>query len=158
MHRLLDSFKLGFTSDRIALVLSKIQKNVKPSEPERKVVDEGIELINQILQGREQIDTGQFGSNSLDSLKLYNKSLNVILDTPEPFGEEINFKQIKGVFCKLRNSLEKIEEGKASEEEIKNAKFFFESLRMATLDDSTTIVNGLNESRSQEKWAYALEI
>jgi hypothetical protein len=156
MHRLLDSFKLGFTSDRIVSVLSKIEKGKPLTESEKKVIEEGVGLIDLVLQGREQMDTGQYGSNALESLKMYNKSLIVVLDMPEMSGE-INATQVKRVFSSLREKTCKVIDGKATKNEMKDVKFFFNSLREATLDDSTTIMNGLNDSRSKDRWELALE-
>jgi hypothetical protein len=157
MHRLLDSFKLGFTSDRIVIVLEKIEKGEKIEESDKKVIEEGVGLIDLVLQGRDQMDTGQYGSNALESLKMYNRSLSIVIDMPE-MGGEINPTQVKRIFAKLKEEMHKTAEGKATKGDIDNVKSFFNSLREATLDDSTTIMNGLNESRSRDKWELALEI
>lgn len=156
MHHLLDSFKLGFTSDRIVSVLSKIEKGTPLTESDKEVIEEGVNLINLVLQGREQIDTGQYGSNALESLKMYNKSVSIVLEMPE-MGGEISVTKVKRVFNSLREKTCKVAEGKATKNDIANVKFFFNSLREATLDDSTTIMNGLNDSRSRDRWELALE-
>jgi hypothetical protein len=157
MHRLLDSFKLGFTSDRIVSVLGKLEKENNVTENDKAVVEEGVGIIDLILQGKEQIETGQYGSNALESLKLYNKSVSVVLDMPET-GGEISAKRIKEIFYKLKRELSKIADGKGTKKEIENVKFFFDCLRTNTLDDSTTIMNDLNEPRSSHKWELALEM
>lgn len=156
MHRLLDSFKLGFTSDRIVSVLNKLEKENTVTVNDKAVVEEGVEIIDLILQGKEQIETGQYGSNALDSLKLYNKSLSIVLDMPET-GGKISAKRIKEIFNKLKRELGKIADGKGTKKEIEDVKSFFDCLRSITLDDSTTIMNDLNEPRSNFKWELALE-
>jgi hypothetical protein len=47
--------------------------------------------------------------------------------------------------------------GRLSLEEVERTKKFFNMLREATLDDSTTIMNGFYESRGSKKWGLPLE-
>ena len=153
MHRLLHSFKWGFTSDRIAEALSKYDvKGVRLSEEERKALNEGVSFIAMVLDGRKQIITGIYQSNALESLMIYNKSLSIVLDMPD-LPAEINASKIEEIFKDLRNNLAKMIDGaQVSPEEVDRIKRFFNLLREATLDDSTTIMNGFYESRGSDKW------
>jgi hypothetical protein len=153
MHRLLNSFKWGFTSDRIAEALSKYNvKGRRLSEEDRKVLNEGVAFIVMVLNGRKQITAGVYQSNALESLMIYNKSLSIVLDMPD-LPAEINSSKIEEIFVDIRNNLVKMIDGaQVSSKEVDRIKKFFNMLREATLDDSTSIMNGFYESRGSGKW------
>jgi hypothetical protein len=158
MHRLVHSFKWGFLFDRIARALSGYEtKDGKASEEEKKIILEGASFIDMVLNGGKQISTGVYQSNALESLMLYNKSLSIVLDMPD-LPSEIDIAKIEGIFEELKSNL--LEMGKGgclSLEEVGRTKKFFNMLREATLDDSTTIMNGFYESRGSKKWGLPLE-
>jgi len=153
MHRLVDSFKLGFLSDRITKALSKYEENGgRVSSDEEKILNEGVSLVEMVLSGRKQITTGTYESNALESLMIYNKSLSIVLDMPN-LPSEINAAEIEKIFNDLKNNLARMAAGeRVSAEEVRKTKIFFDIFRKATLDDSTTIINGLYESRSSLEW------
>ena len=50
MYRLVDSFRLGFLSDRIVEALCKYEKNdAEVSKKEKAVLDEGVSLIEKVF-------------------------------------------------------------------------------------------------------------
>lgn len=153
MGRLEYSFRFGFLSDRIAESLSKYEKEAKKlSQDDKKTLEEGISFFEMVLKGKAQITTGVYESNALESLMTYNRSLSIVLDMPD-ISKEISVKRIEEIFGELKGNLCKIVEGKSvSPPEIRRTKSFFDCLREATLNDSTTIINGLYESRRSDRW------
>jgi len=158
MGRLEYSFRFGFLSDRIVESLSKYEKEAaKMSQDDEKVLREGISFFEMVLKGKEQITTGVYESNALESLMTYNRSLSIVLDMPD-LPKEINAKKIEEIFGELKENLCKIVEGKkVSPLEICKTKNFFNYLRESTLNDSTTIINGLYESRRSDRWELPLQ-
>jgi len=158
MSRLEYSFRFGFLSDRIVESLSKYEKETtKLPEDDKKVLGEGISFFEMVLKGKEQITTGVYESNALESLMTYNRSLSIVLDMPD-LPKEMNAEKIEEIFEELKESLCKIVEGKkVSPLEIRKTRSFFNCLRESTLNDSTTIINGLYESRRSDRWELPLE-
>jgi len=158
MYRLVDSFRLGFLSDRIVEALCKYEKNdAEVSKKEKAVLDEGVSLIEKVLNGRRQISTGVYEKNALESIMIYNKSVSIVLDIPE-MAKEVSVEKIEQIFADLKNSLARMARGeKVSIEKIERTKSFFNYLRKETLDDGTDIINGVYESRRSGKWELTLE-
>src|SRR5271157_2232169 len=98
MSRLEYSFRFGFLSDRIVETLSRYEKEgSKVSKDDKKVLNEAISFFDTVLKGKEQITTGVYGSNSLESLMTYNRSVSIILDMPN-LPKEIDAKKIEKIF------------------------------------------------------------
>jgi hypothetical protein len=158
MSRLEYSFKFGFLSDRIVESLSKYEKTTeKLSQNDKKVLSEGISFFEMVLKGKEQISTGIYESNALESLMTYNRSLSIVMDMPD-LPKEISAKKIEEIFTEFKKSLQEIIEGeKVPLPEVRKTKTFFNCLREWTLSDSTTVLNGLYESRRSGRWESPLE-
>jgi len=158
MHRLVDSFRLGFLSDRIVEALSKYRENgTRISQDAKAVLSEGAFFIDQVLNGRKQITTGIYEKNALESIMIYNKSVSIVLDMPD-IPAEINAEKIEKIFVDLKDSLVRMSRGeKVPSDKFEIAKSFFNYLREKTLTDSTTIMNGLYESRRSGRWELTLE-
>jgi hypothetical protein len=153
LPRLVHSFEWGFLSDRLVESLSKYARTGTTTQDEKKVLEEGISFVDLILNGRKQITTGQYESNALESLIIYNKSVSIILDMPDLRAQEIDAREIEKIFEAFKTNLIQIVKGEqVSPQSIDKTKDFFNSLREATLDDGTSIINGLYESRSSKKW------
>ncbi|MGB9622368.1 MAG: hypothetical protein ACPL07_00855 [Candidatus Bathyarchaeia archaeon] len=128
------------------------------TEKERKTLDEGVSFIEMVLNGGKQITTGIYQTNALESLTLYNKSLSVILNMSD-LTAEINMAGIEEMLAELKNDLQKIVKGEQiSPEKVKRIKEFFNMLRITTLDESATIINGFYESRSPDRWELTPKI
>lgn len=152
MHQLVYSFRWGFLSDRIVEVLSKYTTEDNITGDQKEVIAEGISFIEMTLSGRKQITTRTYESNALESIKIYNKSLSIVLEMPD-LPSKVDIKEIEKTFKDLKHSLRQIIDGKpVSTKEIKRTKDFFNILRKVTLDDSATILNDLYESRSASPW------
>lgn len=147
------SFRFGFLSDRIVEAVAKYEKEGKNISKEIKdVFAEGVSFFDMVLRGKEQITTGMYGSNPLESLMTYNRSLSIILDMPD-LSQEIDTNKIKAIFEEFKNNLEKMIAGKeVNAIEVTKTKDFFNCLRESTLSDSSDIINGLNESRRIDRW------
>jgi len=158
MHRLAQSFKWGFLFDRIVETLCRYEIKQELTEKDKKTLDESVSFIEMVLNGGKQITTGIYQTNALESLMLYNKSLSVILSMSD-LTTEINVAEIEEMLKELKNDLQKIVKGEQiTSEKVKRIKEFFNMLRMTTLDESATIINGFYESRSPDKWELAPKI
>ena len=158
MLRLVVSFRLGFLSDRVVEALCKYEKNdAEVSKKEKAILNEGVSLIGKVLNGRRQMSTGVYEKNALESIMIYNKSVSVVLDTPD-LAREVNVEKIEEIFVDLKNSLAGMARGeKISTEKFERTKSFFNYLRKETLDDGTEIINGVYASRRSGKWELTLE-
>ncbi len=156
MHSLVNSFNWGFLSDRIVEALSLYSQGKPLSKKQKEALEEGIAFFKTILSGRKQITTENFESNALESIKIYNKSISVILEMPE-VPQRIDIQEIQNTLEKLENNLSSISQGKTiPSREIKKTLSFFQVLQKVTLDDSSTIMNDIYESRSGGQWESVL--
>jgi len=159
MNHLVDSFKIGFLSDRIVDALSKYAPDSpqKIAAAEKSALSDGAFFLEKVLNGKRQMSTGAYEKNALESIMVYNKSVSIVLGIPD-FSKKIDSKEIESIFKELRDNLNRITNGESvPKEEIEKITKFFHYLRKQTLDDSTAIMDGVYESRRINKWESPLE-
>ncbi|MGD6807754.1 MAG: hypothetical protein ACQCN4_12450 [Candidatus Bathyarchaeia archaeon] len=153
MSHLEFAFRFGFLSDRLVEAIAKYEKEGKTIGKEVKAVfTEGVGFFDMVLKGKEQVTTGVYGSNPLESLMTYNRSLSIILDMPN-IAEQMDANKIKVIFEEFKQNLERMAAGEqVNLVEVAKTKDFFNCLRESTLSDSSDIINGLDDSRRMDRW------
>lgn len=151
-HGLVNSFKWGFLSDNVVDALSRVSEGKEISEEQQESLKEGVSFIQTILSGREQVKTERYEANALESIKIYSKSLDILLEMPD-LPRQVDMEEIENLFKNLRNTLCKILDGEHLDEmDVKKTLFFFHGLQKITLDDSSSILDEFNDSRSLGEW------
>jgi len=155
--RLAYSFRWGFIADRVVEILTRYTKGQFPSENEKELLEMARKIFHMILKGEEQASSGKFKMNSLDSIKIYNRSLSIF--NTEIFLSNIsNISNISNskmseIISKMDSSIAKIINSETPEVDVEIEILFFDLLRELTLEESEFILDGFYESRGIRKWS-----
>jgi len=151
-RRLAFSLKWGFTSDRIVEILDKYRKGRLPTEEDKDVLKMARMLFDMILKGEEQANSGNFGMNFLESIKVYNRSISII-NTRE-FLSIMSNESMNEVIKNMDLSFDKIIKSEPLEGVLNRELLFFDLMRELTLNETEDVIDGFYESKGMRKWSY----
>ena len=153
-RRLAYSFRWGFIADRVVEILTRYKRGQFPSENDKEVLKMARKVLKMILKGEEQANSGRFRMNSLDAIKIYNRSLSIF--NTEKYLSNISNTKMSEIISKMDSSIAKILQSETHEEDVEIEILFFDLLRELTLEESQFILDGFYESRGIRKWASLL--
>lgn len=73
-----NSLSTGFLVDRVVMALTRTQRLGRVEEKDRPVLQEALELLRQILEGEEWLDSKTFDSRSAQSALAFNRAVNTL--------------------------------------------------------------------------------
>lgn len=150
-RRLALSFKWGFIADGIVEVIQKYKNGSSITEKDIEVLNSARNLLDMIVKGEEEAISGVFNMYSLESIKIFNRSMSII--NTENFFHSISDKKISNFVMEMNSSLQSIINNEMPEKEYNTELKFFELLRQLTLDESGGVIDNYYESRGLRKWS-----
>ena len=151
-RRLAFSLKWGFASDKIVDILKKYVEGTEPSDEDKEVLIMAQRLFDMILKGEEQANSGNYGMNFLESIKIYNRSMSII-NTRE-FISNISDESTRDIIINMNLSLDKIIKSEPFDEALNRELLFFDLMRELTLNETEDVIDGFYESKGMRKWSH----
>jgi hypothetical protein len=156
-RRMVLAFKWGFLSDRVVEILTYYKQNGDLNPDDEMILNSASELLHKIIEGYEQADSGEYYMNALESLKLYNRTLDII--NTENFIttlSEYSDPKLKKFILYMDEIIQNVKE-KKSKVDLEHILLFFNLLRDLTLDESHGILEGVYDNRGIRRWGLMPE-
>ena len=117
-------------SNRAVAILSE---NRQITDIDRSILRDGLDLIDIIIQGKNQVSSGKLGDNSLDAANAYSSTIAalIILDSQLLPTIEVFIRNVRKQINEVINKNEVIVS------DVYDAKTFFEALLTYTLNESS---------------------
>jgi len=142
-----DSLSTGFFIDKVVLSLARTQRLGRLLPEDRHTIEQAVEILRQVLSGEKWLGVKQFDVHSGESALAFDravKALSLTFREPSKFAEYIT--HLENILTTL------LEEGTASETEIRLMRTFFSGYGRRVFAEAQSVIDRSGEPQGLQLW------